>query len=67
MDKYLERLERFAVLRAAYPSEDAESILTRIHDEEIEAAEREHYRALAERDEACAEAFMQRASDAGNL
>lgn len=38
--------ERFAQLRAAYPDADYEEIMTRIHDEQVEAAEVEATREL---------------------
>lgn len=53
-DKQISRYERFAQLRAAYPDESAERIIDLIHEEEIEAAEREAgwQEALAEHDAA---------------
>jgi hypothetical protein len=41
-----QRFERFAQLRAACPEADYEDIWTRIHDEEVEAAEVEAARQL---------------------
>jgi hypothetical protein len=50
-DRVQQRFERFAQLRAADPFADYEEIMTRIHDEEVEADEREHGLALAAQDE----------------
>lgn len=49
MDRIQQRYERFAQLRNAYPDSDYEEIMTRIHDEEVEADEAaEGRRILAE-------------------
>ncbi len=51
MDKMEQRFERFAKLRAAYPSEDFDYLMSWIHDEEVEADEAaEGRRILAEMD-----------------
>ncbi len=50
-DRTQQRFERFAQLRAADPLIDYEEIMTRIHDEEVEADERDHNLALAAQDD----------------